>query len=89
MSVALIVLAALALVAAGIAVYLLFAERRRHIEIEEELSAQASHLEQLVESTTAIASSLEEAHVLEQTLEEAERLFEACASLLPAGERGG
>ena len=83
------VLAALALVAAGVALYLVFSERRRHGDIEEELSAQASHLEQLVESTAAIASSREEKHVLEQTVREAERLFEARASLLPAGERGG
>ncbi len=90
MTVALIaVLAALALAAAAVALYLVFSERRRHTEIEEELSAQASHLEQLVESTAAIASSLEETHVLEQTVLEAERLFDARASLLPAGERGG
>ncbi len=87
--VAIAVLAALALVAAGVALYLVISERRRHGEIELELSAQASHLEQLVESTAAIASSIEEEHVLEQTVHEAERLFDARVSLLPPGERGG
>ena len=88
-TVAIAVLAALALIAAGIALYLVISERRRHGEIELELSAQASHLEQLVESTAAIASSIEEKSVLEQTVHEAERLFDARASLLPPGERGG
>jgi hypothetical protein len=58
-TVAIALLAALALVAAGVALYLVFSERRRHGEIEEDLSAQASHLEQLVESTAAIAASIE------------------------------
>jgi signal transduction histidine kinase len=74
--------------AAGLlAVYLIVTERRRHEVVEGELAEQATFLESLVESMGAIAASESDPErVLEQARHEAERLFEARASLLPPGE---
>jgi signal transduction histidine kinase len=72
--------------AAALALYLMVGERRRHEAVEEELTTQASFLEHLVESMGAIASTLDDRQVLEQARREAERLFEAKATMLPAGE---
>src|SRR5439155_648998 len=58
----------------------------RHERIEDELSAQASFLESLVESMGAIASTLDPDQVLEQARREAEQLFGARGRLLPPGE---
>ena len=76
---------ALAIALAGTsAAYLLVTERRRHEAAEEELTTEARFLEGLVETLGSIAA---DADVLERTCEEAERLFEARASLLAPGER--
>ena len=60
--------------AAALALYLIVGERSRHERVEDELSAQASFLESLVESMGAIASTLDPAQVLEQARREAEEL---------------
>jgi signal transduction histidine kinase len=76
---------ALAVALAGVvAAYLIVTERRRHEAAEKELTSEARFLESLVETMGSIAGS---ADVLERTREEAERLFEARASLLAPGER--
>ena len=59
-------------------------ERRRHEAAEEELSSEAQFLESLVDSMASIAAA---GDVLVQTCREAERLFEARARMLHAGER--
>jgi signal transduction histidine kinase len=74
--------------AAALALYLIVGERRRHELVEDELSAQASFLESLVESMGAIASTLDPEQVLEQARREAEQLFAARGELLPPGEEG-
>jgi signal transduction histidine kinase len=70
--------------AALFAADLIVTERRRHEAAEEELSSEARFLESLVDSMAAIAAA---GDVLEQTCREAERLFEARARMLHAGER--
>jgi signal transduction histidine kinase len=76
---------ALAIALAGLAAaYLIVSERRRHEAAEQELSTEARFLESLVETMGSIAG---DADVLERTRQEAERLFEARARLLEAGER--
>ena len=69
--------------AAGFALYLIMAERRRHEVVEEELSAEARFLDSLIESTGRIAALLDADEILEQTCREAERLFDARAEILP------
>jgi signal transduction histidine kinase len=68
---------------------MLASERRRHAVAEEELAGQASFLESLVTSFGTIASTLDVEQILGMTRSEAERLFEARASLLEPGEAGG
>jgi signal transduction histidine kinase len=76
---------ALAITLAGlVAAYLVVTERRRHEAAELELTSEARFLESLVETMGSIAGGAE---VLEQTRQEAERLFEARARLLEPGER--
>src|SRR5881397_681566 len=76
---------ALAIALAGLAAaYLIVSERRRHEAAELELTSEARFLESLVETMGSIAG---DADVLERTRQEAERLFEARARLLEAGER--
>ncbi len=76
---------ALAIALAGLAAaYLIVSERRRHEAAEQELTTEARFLESLVETMGSIAG---DADVLERTRQEAERLFEARARLLKAGER--
>jgi signal transduction histidine kinase len=76
---------ALAIALAGpAAAYLIVSERRRHEAAERELTSEARFLESLVETMGSIAGN---ADVLERTRQEAERLFEARARLLKAGER--
>jgi signal transduction histidine kinase len=72
--------------AGGLALYLIISERRRHELVEEDLSAQASFLESLVESIGAVAATLDADRVLEQARREAERLFDARATIMPPGE---
>jgi signal transduction histidine kinase len=76
---------ALAIALAGLAAaYLIVSERRRHEAAEQELTSEARFLESLVETMGSIAG---DADVLERTRQEAERLFQARARLLEAGER--
>ncbi len=70
--------------AALFAADLIVTERRRHEAAEEELSSEARFLESLVDSMASIDSAVD---VLEQTCSEAERLFEAGARMLHAGQR--
>jgi signal transduction histidine kinase len=67
-----------------VAAFLIVTERRRHEAAEQELTSEARFLESLVETMGSIAGGAE---VLERTRQEAERLFEANAVLLGAGER--
>jgi signal transduction histidine kinase len=76
---------ALTIALAGVvAAFLIVTERRRHEAAERELTSEARFLESLVETMGSIAGGAE---VLERTRQEAERLFEAHAVLLGAGER--
>jgi signal transduction histidine kinase len=76
---------ALTIALAGVvAAFLIVTERRRHEAAERELTSEARFLESLVETMGSIAGGAE---VLERTRQEAERLFEARAALLAAGER--
>ncbi|HEX2045745.1 MAG TPA: histidine kinase [Gaiellaceae bacterium] len=59
------------------AVYLIGAERRRHESAEDELQAQATFLESLVDSIAAVSSTLDAAAILDRTCDEAKRLFGA------------
>jgi signal transduction histidine kinase len=70
--------------AGAFAAYLIVSERRRHEAAEQELTSEAQFLESLVETMGSIAGDDD---VLERTRQEAERLFEAQASLLAPGER--
>jgi signal transduction histidine kinase len=72
-------------VAAAFALNLIVTERRRHEVAEEELTAQSSFLESLVESMGSIASAHDSEQVLERTRRESKRLFGAKASVLPPG----
>jgi signal transduction histidine kinase len=56
---------------------LIVQERRRHGVAEDELQAQASFLESLVDSIAAVSSSHEPDEILERTAAEARRLFDA------------
>jgi signal transduction histidine kinase len=80
-------LAAAIVGAAGFAFHLIVTERRRHEVAEEELSAQSSFLESLVESMGSIAATLDPEEVLERTRKEAKRLFGAKTMLLGPGEQ--
>ena len=77
-------LAASIALAGIVAASLIVSERRRHEAAERELTSEARFLESLVETMGSIAGG---AAVLERTRQEAERLFEARAVLLPPGER--
>ena len=74
--------------AAGFALHLIVTERRRHEVVEEELSAQSSFLEALIESMGSIAAAHDPAAVLERSRREAKELFDAKTTLLPPGDRG-
>ena len=63
--------------AGAFAVYLIVSERRRHESAEDELQAQASFLESLVDSIAAVSSPLEADQIIERMCEEAKRLFDA------------
>jgi signal transduction histidine kinase len=72
------------------ALYLIVSERRRHESAEDELQAQATFLESLVDSIGAVSSTLDASEILDRTCEEARRLFDArSARILPAGREGG
>ncbi len=72
--------------AAAFALHLIVTERRRHEVVEEELSAQSTFLESLIESMGSIAATLEPQQVLEQTRREAKELFGAKVILLAPNE---
>ena len=74
--------------AAGFALHLIVTERRRHEVVEEELSAQSSFLESLIESMSSIAAPHEPEQVLDRTRREARELFGAKATLLAPGANG-
>src|SRR5947199_4638064 len=74
--------------AAGFALHLIVTERRRHEVVEEELSAQSSFLESLIDSMSSIAAPHEPEQVLDRTRREAKELFGAKATLLGPGESG-
>jgi signal transduction histidine kinase len=63
--------------AGAFAVYLIVSERRRHETAEDELQAQASFLESLVDAIAAVSTPLEANAIIERTCEEAKRLFDA------------
>ena len=71
-------------VAGIVAASLIVTERRRHEAAERELTSEARFLEALVETMGSIVGG---ADVIERARQEAERLFEARARLLPPGER--
>jgi len=75
--------------AAAFALHLIVTERRRHEVVEEELSAQSSFLESLIESMSRIAAAHEPEDVLERMRREARELFDAEATVLAPGARGG
>src|SRR5215210_2004974 len=68
------------------AVYLITNERRRHETAEDELQAQTSFLESLVDSIGAVSATLDADAILERTRDEAQRLFEAREARIIAGE---
>src|SRR5919204_3299146 len=72
--------------AAGFALHLIVTERRRHEVVEEELTAESTFLESLVESMGSIAATLDPDEVLERTRREAKELFGAKTTLLGPGE---
>ena len=84
--VALAGLAAAIVGAAGFALHLIVTERRRHEVVEEELTAESTFLESLVESMGSIAGTLDPDEVLERTRREAKELFGAKTTLLGPGE---
>ena len=63
--------------AGAFALYLIVSERRRHESAEDELQAQASFLESLVDSIAAVSSPLEAKEIIERMCEEAKQLFDA------------
>ena len=68
------------------ALYLIVSERRRHESAEDELQAQASFLETLVDSIGEVSSTLDAAAILDRTCEQAKRLFRASdARIVPPG----
>jgi signal transduction histidine kinase len=79
-------LAITALSAGALTLNLIASERERHEQIRETLAGQASFLESLVETMSAIASAHEPNEILEVTRRESERLFGARAALLAPGE---
>jgi signal transduction histidine kinase len=69
---------------------LIVQERRRHGVAEDELQAQASFLESLVDSIAAVSSSHEPDEILERTAAEARRLFDAdTVRVAEGGEESG
>jgi signal transduction histidine kinase len=63
--------------AGAFAIYLIVSERRRHESAEDELQAQTSFLESLVDSIAVVSSPLEAKEIIERMCEEAKQLFDA------------
>jgi signal transduction histidine kinase len=74
--------------AAAFALHLIVTERRRHEVAEEELAAQSSFLESLIESMGEIAATHEPERALERTRREAKELFGAKATVNGPGAGG-
>ena len=74
--------------AAAFALHLIVTERRRHEVAEEELTAQSSFLESLIESMGEIAATHEPERALERTRREAKELFGAKAMVNGPGASG-
>jgi len=71
------------------ALYLIVTERKRHEFAEDELQAQTTFLESLVDSIAAVSSTLNATEILDRTCDEARRLFDAeTARVLPPGHVG-
>jgi signal transduction histidine kinase len=71
--------------AAAFALHLIVTERRRHEVAEEELTAQSSFLESLIDSMGEIAATHEPERALERTRREAKELFGAKATVTGPG----
>lgn len=67
------------------AIYLIASERRRHEDVEDELQAQTTFLESLVESIAAVSSTLDASEILDRTCDEARRLFGATTARFVPG----
>jgi signal transduction histidine kinase len=80
-------IAVAAAAALALALYLVSRERRRHRRVEEQLAAEATFLESLVESAGRIASTRAPRDVLRRACTEAGRLFSAEAELVEPGEQ--
>jgi signal transduction histidine kinase len=65
------------LLLAGSLAIVLISERRRHVVAEDELQAQASFLEALVESIAEVSGTLQPSEILSRACTEAKRLFSA------------
>lgn len=63
--------------AGSLAFVLIVAERRRHVVAEDELAAQASFLESLVESIADVSGTIDPPEILDRMCTEAKRLFAA------------
>lgn len=74
------------LFAGALAITLIVSERRRHVVAEDELQAQASILETLVESIANVSSTLDPGQILDRTCGEARRLFSARSVEFREGE---
>jgi signal transduction histidine kinase len=72
--------------AGSLAVVLIVSERRRHVVVEDELAAQASFLESLVESIAEVSGTIEPPEILDRTCTEAKRLFAADRVLFEGGK---
>jgi signal transduction histidine kinase len=73
--------------AGAFAVFLIVSERRRHETAEDELAAQASFLESLVESIAAVSTPLDPDEIVDRACDEAKRLFDARSTrFVPPGE---
>jgi len=65
------------LLAGSLAIVLIISERRRHVVAEDELQAQASFLEALVESIAEVSGTLQPSEIVGRACTEAKRLFSA------------
>ncbi|HEX5469760.1 MAG TPA: histidine kinase [Gaiellaceae bacterium] len=80
-------LIAAAALAGAFVVHKFASERRRHEAAEDELAAQASFLESLVESIAAVSSPLDPEEIVARACDEARRLFDArSVRFVPPGE---
>jgi signal transduction histidine kinase len=74
------------LFAGALAAMLIVSERRRHVVAEDELQAQASFLESLVESIAEVSGTIDPQEILQRACTEAKRLFRADSVEFREGE---